>query len=75
MARALKLEVVCRPLSVRPAPVAQRRLFSVRAADEAPGKQVAESDKKDLNQDIVFKPFDEVRMSAVSPLLWLIPAN
>ena len=50
-----------RAASARPA-APQRRLVSVRAAAGKEGAQVAQKDKKDLSNDIVFKPFDEVHL-------------
>lgn len=59
---------VSRPLVAQPARAVsaravapQRRLLSVRAAADKEGAQVAQKDKKDLANDIVFKPFDEVK--------------
>ena len=51
-----------RCVTARPALTVQRRLLTAKAAENATGKEagLAEADKKDLQADIVFKPFEEV---------------
>lgn len=47
--------------SARPALTAQRKPLRIRAAaDNATGTEAGLTDKKDLQGDILFKPFDEV---------------
>lgn len=53
--------IVYRSISARSAPVAQRSLLVARAAaDNATGQEAGLTDKKDLQGDVIFKPFDEV---------------
>ncbi|KAL3151498.1 hypothetical protein ABBQ38_012497 [Trebouxia sp. C0009 RCD-2024] len=48
--------------SARPALTAQRKPLRIRAAaDNATGTEAGLTDKKDLQGDILFKPFDEVK--------------
>lgn len=50
-----------RCLSVKSAPVAHRSLLVAKAAAEnATGKEAGLTEQKDLKEDILFKPFEEV---------------
>ena len=51
----------CRCLSAKTAPVAQRTLLVAKAAaDNATGQEAGVTETKDLKEDIIFKPFEEV---------------
>lgn len=62
--RCLKSRCTGRSFSARPAPVAQRtqrnKLVVKAADDKATGQEAGLKDTKDLKEDIIFKPFDEV---------------
>lgn len=50
------MHFVCRSFPARLAPVVQRKLLVTKAAEQ----ETIVQDKKDLQNDVIFKPFEEV---------------